>query len=146
MLSQSSTNTIAEVGDVNVQFPDTLLWKRRSVRLDSAGFLILEPSQGTGSVSMSSAARVGIKKIHLSAFQLPFVPDAEVMEMPNSVVLRYTDGGSIGGDLQIACEDRCGQMKVLDGMHCFLCRGQQCHANYITVLQEAHANWAQCGQ
>ena len=31
-----------DVGDVNVQFPDTLLWKRRHMELDGRGYLILE--------------------------------------------------------------------------------------------------------
>ncbi len=39
--------TIASyMGDVNVQFPDTLLWKRRIMCLDSQGCLILSAIQG----------------------------------------------------------------------------------------------------
>ena len=34
-----------DVGDVNVQFPDTLLWKRRHMELDGQGFLVLERCQ-----------------------------------------------------------------------------------------------------
>lgn len=112
--------TIADIGDVNVQFPDTLLWKRRSVRLDSAGFIILSPaSSGAGA---GASAKVAVKRIHLSSFHIPFVPDAEIMEMPNSVVLRFIEGmvdgsssGYGGAELQIACEDRGGQTRALQG-------------------------------
>jgi hypothetical protein len=99
--------TVVEVGDVNVQFPDTLLWKRRSVRLDSQGFLVLNQAQGSKGIEKSAA----VKRYHLSEFRLPFVPDMELEEMPNSVVLDFVDGGG----LQIACEDRGGQQRVLQG-------------------------------
>ena len=36
---------MTDVGDVNVQFPDTLLWKRRHMELDGQGYLILERCQ-----------------------------------------------------------------------------------------------------
>src|SRR5205823_11071169 len=39
---------IAYMGDVNVQFPDNLLWKRRTMCLDSQGFLTLGPPAGSG--------------------------------------------------------------------------------------------------
>ncbi|KAI9870008.1 MAG: hypothetical protein M1823_008878, partial [Watsoniomyces obsoletus] len=45
----STTNTpaiVADVGDVNVQFPDNLLWKRRNMRLDAQGFLMLNAPPG----------------------------------------------------------------------------------------------------
>jgi hypothetical protein len=108
-VSQSSMQptTVVEVGDVNVQFPDTLLWKRRSVRLDSQGFLVLNQAQGSKGIEKSAA----VKRYHLSEFRLPFVPDMELEEMPNSVVLDFVDGGG----LQIACEDRGGQQRVLQG-------------------------------
>ena len=34
-----------DIGDINVQFPDTLLWKRRHMELDGQGFLVLERCQ-----------------------------------------------------------------------------------------------------
>jgi hypothetical protein len=96
------------VGDVNVQFPDTLLWKRRTMIIDSRGFLLL--SQAQGSKVMEKSA--GLKRYHLSEFRSPFIPEMEVQELPNSVVLDFTEGGG----LQVACEDRGGQMRVLQGM------------------------------
>lgn len=103
--STTGTPTIvAYMGDVNVQFPDNLLWKRRNMCLDSQGFLILSalpahngrPAQGT-------------KRYHLTEFRPPYTPDVEVQELPNSVVLDFIEGSGI----QVACEDRAGQMRVL---------------------------------
>lgn len=34
-----------DVGDVNVQFPDTLLWKRRHMKIDDQGLLVLSASK-----------------------------------------------------------------------------------------------------
>jgi hypothetical protein len=104
MMSGPAT-TIVEMGDVNVQFPDNLLWKRRAMRLDSQGFLILTQSQA-GKATEKSA---GVKKYHLRDFRTPAIPDMEVEELPNSVVLDFVDGSG----LQFACEDRGGQLWVL---------------------------------
>jgi hypothetical protein len=96
---------ISFMGDVNVQFPDNLLWKRRNMCLDSQGFLILSalPSQ-------SSRTAQGTKRYHLSDFRAPYIPDVEVQELPNSVVLDLVDGSSV----QLACMDRTGQVSILD--------------------------------
>ncbi|KAL2156315.1 hypothetical protein VTH82DRAFT_1060 [Thermothelomyces myriococcoides] len=114
---------IAFMGDVNVQFPDNLLWKRRSLCLDSQGFLILSAGQGTAMMPPASGKdKYGamVKRYHMSDFKPPFAPDVELQELPNSVVLDLVDGSG----LQIACEDRAGQMNVL------------------RILQEAHRNFA----
>lgn len=106
-----SVSTIATyMGDVNVQFPDNLLWKRRSMCLDSAGFLVLSAVQGN-KITTSKDKAVGLKRYHLSDFCLPYIPDVEVQELPNSVVLDF----KLGSGLQIACEDRAGQMSTLNG-------------------------------
>ncbi|PHH82638.1 hypothetical protein CDD83_3210 [Cordyceps sp. RAO-2017] len=99
-----SPTVVSYMGDVNVQFPDTLLWKRRNLSLDSQGFLILNalPAQ-------SGRQALGIKRYHLSEFRPPYIPDVEIQELPNSVVLDFIEGASI----QIACEDRAGQANVL---------------------------------
>ncbi|KAL2165808.1 hypothetical protein VTG60DRAFT_3762 [Thermothelomyces hinnuleus] len=114
---------IAFMGDVNVQFPDNLLWKRRSLCLDNQGFLILSAGQGTAMIPpVSGKDRYGamVKRYHMSDFKPPFAPDVELQELPNSVVLDLVDGSG----LQIACEDRAGQMNVL------------------RILEEAHRNFA----
>ncbi|KAK3987895.1 hypothetical protein QBC44DRAFT_112538 [Cladorrhinum sp. PSN332] len=116
--AQASPSIIAFMGDVNVQFPDNLLWKRRSICLDSLGFLILSAVSGTA--MMPSAAKnkqAGMmKRYHITEFKAPYTPDVELQELPNSVVLDFVEGSG----LQIACEDRAGQMNILH------------------ILQEAH--------
>ncbi|RCI07564.1 hypothetical protein L249_1628, partial [Ophiocordyceps polyrhachis-furcata BCC 54312] len=109
----TTTTTVSYMGDVNVQFPDTLLWKRRNLSLDSHGFLILSalPAQ-------SGRQAQGTKRYHLGEFRRPYVPDVEVQELPNSVVLDFVEGAT---SIQMACEDRAGQFKVL------------------SILREAHA-------
>lgn len=101
---------MVEMGDVNVQFPDNLLWKRRAMRLDSQGFLILTQSQAGKSTDKAA----GVKKYHLSDFRTPAIPDMEAEELPNSVVLDFVDGSG----LQFACEDRGGQVWVLQSKWC----------------------------
>ncbi|KAK4062402.1 hypothetical protein Trihar35433_9223 [Trichoderma harzianum] len=102
--SAGEASIVSDLGDVNVQFPDSLLWKRRNLVLDSAGNIILSalPAQ-------SSRTAVGTKTYHMSKFRQPEVPDVDAQELPNSVVLNFLDGMGI----QLACEDRTGQMNVL---------------------------------
>ncbi|KAK0646633.1 hypothetical protein B0T16DRAFT_166564 [Cercophora newfieldiana] len=113
---------VSHMGDVNVQFPDNLLWKRRTICLDSQGFLILSAVQGATAVPLAVQGKDrhhqagAIKRYHMSDFKTPYTPEMEVQELPNSVILDFVDGSG----LQIACEDRAGQMNVLH------------------VLQEAH--------
>ncbi|KAK2003767.1 hypothetical protein LX36DRAFT_65947 [Colletotrichum falcatum] len=96
----------AFMGDVNVQFPDTLLWKRRSMCLDSRGFLILST---VASLTAHNDRGAGVKRFHLSDFRMPYIPDMEIQELPNSICLDFVEGSG----LQVACEDRTGQMNVL---------------------------------
>ncbi|KAH8668260.1 hypothetical protein BGZ60DRAFT_46837 [Tricladium varicosporioides] len=112
------------IGDVNVQFPDSLLWKRRSMMLDSHGFLILSAALTSNGNTKGKTTGGSTRRFHLSEFRLPAVPDMEMEELPNSVVLDFFEGGG----LQIACEDRAGQGHILQ------------------VLQEAHRTWAAQGQ
>jgi hypothetical protein len=97
-----------EIGDVNVQFPDNLLWKRRSMSIDPQGFLVLSQAQSNKGTEKSMA----VKRYHLSDFRTPFIPEMEVQELPNSVVLDFIEGGG----LQVAVEDRGGQMRLLEGI------------------------------
>ena len=107
--SMTPNNTSTNIGDVNVQFPDTLLWKRRSMLLDSQGTLILSPALSNGNNAKEKTTGGATRRFHLSEFRTPAVPDVEMQELPNSVVLDFIEGGG----LQIACEDRAGQMRVL---------------------------------
>ncbi|KXJ94817.1 hypothetical protein Micbo1qcDRAFT_173578 [Microdochium bolleyi] len=106
----------AYIGDVNVQFPDNLLWKRRSLCLDTQGWLILSAVQGATASGKDKFSGVGVKRYHMSEFRKLYIPDVEVQELPNSVVLDLVQGSC----LQVACGDRPGQTQTLE------------------VLQEAH--------
>ncbi|KAB8299956.1 hypothetical protein EYC80_000198 [Monilinia laxa] len=114
--SLAASPTIAhDLGDVNVQFPDSLLWKRRSMVIDSQGLLII-----TANGNDKGATR----RFHLGEFRAPEIPDVDMQELPNSVVLAFLEGG----ELQIACEDRTSQ------------------TNTLSVLRETHGHWASYGQ
>ncbi|KAK2015614.1 hypothetical protein LZ32DRAFT_671426 [Colletotrichum eremochloae] len=99
----------AFMGDVNVQFPDNLLWKRRSMCLDSQGFLILSTVASLTAPKNKQPSGAGVKRYHLSDFRMPYIPDMEIQELPNSICLDFVEGSG----LQVACEDRAGQMNVL---------------------------------
>ncbi|RYO75026.1 hypothetical protein DL764_010598 [Monosporascus ibericus] len=111
----------AYMGDVNVQFPDNLLWKRRSMCLDSQGWLILSAVQGAASRGKD---KTGVKRYHLSEFCAPYAPDVEVEELPNSVRLDLVAGSC----LQIACESRHGQMNALRSL-------QDAHRSHTSIGQ-----------
>lgn len=102
-------NMVAVMGDVNVQFPENLLWKRRTMSLDSNGFLHLSPAQGA-----TSSREKQLKRFHMSEFQMPYTPEMEFQELPNSVCLDFKTGSG----LQIALQDRVGQQNVLLGEFC----------------------------
>jgi hypothetical protein len=111
------------VGDLNVQFPDSLvsrsytpmsqthqlmyhqLWKRRIVEIDEAGYLIFCAPQ-----AMDVHKRAA-KKYHISEFKLPYAPDLDRQELPHSVMLDFTDNQQTG--LQAACEDAMTHRQVL---------------------------------
>ncbi|KAJ4990120.1 gpi-anchored cell surface glycoprotein [Stagonosporopsis vannaccii] len=100
-----------QVGEINVQFPDTLLWKRRFAEIDATGNLILGPS--------ISNPKGLTKRFHLTEFKAPYPPDQDQQELPNSVVLDFVDGRT----LQCACESSALQAHVLQ------------------ILREAHDAW-----
>lgn len=126
--SAAQKNTISYVGDVNVQFPDNLLWKRRTMCLDSQGLLVLSTSNGVSTATSSSDRPAGaIKRYHLSDFRSPYIPEMEVQELPNSVCLDFIDGSG----LQVACEDRAGQLHVLRGKQ-NTCQHPRCTYIFLT--------------
>lgn len=103
-LSDSLTHVV-DIGDVNVQFPDTLLWKRRFMRIDDQGYLVLTPP-----TKETMERNRGIsRRFHLSEFKKPTLPDPEREELPWSILLDFEDGTS----LQCACETRYAQTQVL---------------------------------
>ena len=98
------SQTAVDVGEVNVQFPDTLLWKRRFMRIDETGCLVLLPANNKdfGSRNMT-------KRYPMSEFKTPCLPDEDRQELPNSILLDFLDGSTI----QCACESRKGRNEVL---------------------------------
>jgi hypothetical protein len=94
---------VVDIGDVNVQFPDSLLWKRRFMRIDDQGYLIFSPPMTDA--NMKSVAR----QYHLSDFKRPSLPDLEREEMAWSVLLDLKDGRCV----QCACESKHSQQQVL---------------------------------
>ncbi|KAK9558381.1 hypothetical protein V6Z88_004685 [Aspergillus fumigatus] len=99
----SVSSAAIDVGEVNVQFPDTLLWKRRFIRIDDKGYLILTPG------NVDSSSRNMVKRYHLTEFRTPCIPDEDRQELPNSILLDFLNGST----LQCACESRQGQAFVL---------------------------------
>jgi hypothetical protein len=140
-LSSTQVKTSVDIGDVNVQFPDSLLWKRRSMILDTQGYLIVSPAL-TGHGNDRDKANAGaVRRYHLSTFRPPAIPDVEMQELPNSVVLDFMEGGG----LQVACEDRGGQARVLNSMP-ILSSLLACYTNQPPVLSEAHRTCTADGQ
>ncbi|KAI9779708.1 MAG: hypothetical protein M1839_007206 [Geoglossum umbratile] len=92
-------------GWVNVQLPDTLLWRRRCLKLDSQGYISLSQSQ-------TNENSQPIRQYHLSNFKAVVVPDRDMEELPYSVILELCDGGS----LQCACQNSAEQAQVLKKM------------------------------
>jgi hypothetical protein len=71
------------------------------VEIDSSGNLVLSPSK--------SNEKGIVRRFHLSEFAMPYLPDQDRQELPNSVVLDFVDGRT----LQVACETYVGQGMVL---------------------------------
>lgn len=98
---------VVDIGEVNVQFPDTLLWKRRFMRVDDRGYLVLTPG------TIDGTSRNIVKRYHLSEFRAPTLPDQDRQELPNSIVLDFKNGST----LQCACESRNGQRAILQSKY-----------------------------
>ncbi|KAK5084195.1 hypothetical protein LTR24_007493 [Lithohypha guttulata] len=98
-----NVHRVVDIGEVNVQFPETLLWKRRFLRVDDEGYLIFAPP--TNDFSTRGRSR----KIHLDELHRPTLPDMEHEEMAWSIVLVLKTGGAF----QCACESKAAQSNVL---------------------------------
>lgn len=102
------TPQAVDIGEVNIQFPDTLLWKRRFMRIDDKGYLVFAPG------NIDSSNRNLTKRFHLTEFTTPCLPDEDRQELPNSILLDFLSGST----LQAACESRQGQEAVLQSKSC----------------------------
>ena len=100
---------VVDVGDVNVQFPDTLLWKRRYMRIDDQGYLIFSPP-AMDMKALHSSRNIS-RKFHLTDFKKPTLPDIERQEMAWSIRMELDDGSCV----QCACESKDIQARVLKG-------------------------------
>ncbi|KAL8938463.1 MAG: hypothetical protein Q9216_003891 [Gyalolechia sp. 2 TL-2023] len=105
-----------DIGDVNIQFPDTLLWKRRHMKIDEHGLLVLSASKADNN------SKVIPKRYPLSEFIPPYLPDQDQQELPNSVILDFRDGST----LQCACENAYTQTEVFRAL-------KQAHYKYNTT-------------
>jgi hypothetical protein len=105
--TSSRTSEPIDIGEVNVQFPETLLWKRRVMRIDEEGYVVLTPATN------DATTRNMTKRYHLSEFRTPCLPDEDMQELPNSILLDFLDGNT----LQCACESRQGQASALQSKY-----------------------------
>lgn len=96
------TNLLA--GWVNVQLPDTMLWRRKCIKVDSTGWLFLAVTDDENGP--------GTRKYHIpSDVRLVRIPDPDEQELPFSVQLDLYEGGT----LQCACQNSLEQKEVLTG-------------------------------
>ena len=70
--------SIIDLGDVSIQFPDTLLWKRRHMLVDEHGILVIAPS------ATDKNSKILTKRFPLSNFRPPYLPDQDRQELANS--------------------------------------------------------------
>ncbi|KAF1346159.1 hypothetical protein BDV97DRAFT_401515 [Delphinella strobiligena] len=98
------------IGDLNVQFPDTLLWKRRWVEIDSSGHLIFTATRPVSSATGGgNKVRGFVTKFRLTELSEPYIPDHGDQEMPHTVLLDLVDGAT----LSCASEDNMAQRHLM---------------------------------
>ena len=76
--AEHAPSSTLDVGDLNIQFPDTLLWKRRHMIVDESGLLVLSPS------SSERNPKIITKRFPLAEFRSPYIPDQDRQELPHS--------------------------------------------------------------
>ncbi|KAL8804683.1 MAG: hypothetical protein Q9223_000433 [Gallowayella weberi] len=91
---------VVEIGEVNIQFPDTLLWKRRHMKIDEEGFLVLAASKSDNVSSWKTEGlsllirwkntKIITKRYPFTEFNPPYLPDHDQQELPNSKHLGIT--------------------------------------------------------
>ncbi|KAK5078853.1 hypothetical protein LTR64_002729 [Lithohypha guttulata] len=103
-MPEHKTRSVVDIGEVNVQFPEGLLWKRRFLRVDNQGYLIFAPPINDFSTHGKN------REIHLDELYQPALPDLEREEMAWSIILDLKAGGTV----QCACGSKEAQMSILD--------------------------------
>lgn len=106
------------IGDLNVQFPETPLWKRRWVEIDSFGNIMFTAAARHSNVNKSFNSQ-----FHMKELSAPFIPDIDCQEMPHSVLFDLTNGE---GSLQFASEDAMSQRQLLS---CKCCQWFPCKSS-----------------
>ncbi|RMD39798.1 hypothetical protein DV735_g5324, partial [Chaetothyriales sp. CBS 134920] len=101
--TSESLQHVVDIGDVNVQFPDSLLWKRRFIRIDDQGSLIFSPLNNDANTRSTS------RRYHLSEVRTPTLPDCEREQVAHSIMIDFKDGNCI----HCACESKEMQQQVL---------------------------------
>ena len=96
------------IGDVNVQFPDSGLWKRRGMEIDDAGNVLFITSRHRFELGST-------KRYHLSDFDNFHMPTVDDQELANSVTLTFNN--KVGSAILCSCEDAMAQRDLL---HCKL--------------------------
>ncbi|KAL9029135.1 MAG: hypothetical protein Q9196_002596 [Gyalolechia fulgens] len=74
-----------DIADVNIQFPETLLWKRRHMKVDEHGLLVLSASKADNNLKVTP------KRYPFTEFHPPYLPDQDQQELPNSKRARRRD-------------------------------------------------------
>lgn len=115
-IPETVTKTTLHVAWVNVQLPDTMLWKRRCIKVDSTGWLFL--------AATGDETAPGTRKYHIpSEIKLVRIPDPDEQELRFSIQLDLHEGGT----LQCACQSNVEQSDLLAGRFHVLvedkCRG-----------------------
>lgn len=77
------------------------------MRIDEQGYVVLTP--GTN----DATTRNMTKRYHLTEFRTPCLPDEDMQELPNTILLDFLDGNT----LQCACESRQGQASALQSKY-----------------------------
>lgn len=103
------------VGAVNVQLPNTFVWKRRWLSVDNEGYVVFSNpfanpkdiianlwKKQLGKPQTSYYQGWYQEKYHITSFTLPCRPHPEQTSLPHSVALCSAANGTI---LHIACED-----------------------------------------
>ncbi|KAI5292598.1 hypothetical protein KEM52_006227 [Ascosphaera acerosa] len=90
------------IGEVSVHFPGTLLWKRRVLRLDHEGNLVL-------TAVSTSGYKAPTRTYHITQLKTPRLPEVDEEELPHSIILSSNASHDV---LQIALETRQGQQRA----------------------------------
>ncbi|KAL7268061.1 hypothetical protein RUND412_009329 [Rhizina undulata] len=103
IVEEPAKKTYLMAGWVNVQLPDTMLWRRRCMKVDSAGMIFLSLSEDENSLQT--------RRYHIpTEVRNVDLPDVDEQELPHSVRVTLSEGGT----LQCACQNGNEQRNILN--------------------------------